>query len=562
MTEVLLARLDDINASVAGAIATVSNVGTVGVGIFKQKTGTDAEFYKINPASSKISFALVGTDRIDVNVVEANLTIGNLSGQLGFARIGPVATDRLLGRDTAGSGAAEEIAVSGGIEFTGAGGIQTSAFTGDVTKSAGGTALTIPNNTVTYAKMQDVSAASRVLGRGSAAGAGDPQELTLGASLVMNGTVIERAALTGDVTAAQNGNATTIASNAVTNTQLADMAQGTVKGRAAGAGTGDPTDLTQAQAQVVLGFYPYETTPGGRLTLTSGTPVTISGVSAATSIYYAPHKHGFVSIYDGTNWASIEFSELTLALDADSGHTGYHQSGKNFDLFLYVDSGTLRLASGPAWTNDTTRADAIGRKNGKWTNNASITLRFGSASGNTVTAAANTALYVGTFRASANGQTDDSSSKRFLWNTYHRVPRFCRNAAETSNGYAYTTATIRQANANTANQFEYVRGLAEDMVEARIQASAQNTNAGVVVTVGVGLDSTTAFATGFHSPIQYLAVANMNFAVFGTWQGCPDIGYHYNAWLEWSQAVGATTWTGDFGDATLFQSGIMGTVWA
>lgn len=45
---------------------------------------------------------------------------------------------------------------------------------------------------------------------------------------------------------------TTLADGAVTNTKLADMAQGTVKGRAAGAGTGDPQDLTPDQASAIL----------------------------------------------------------------------------------------------------------------------------------------------------------------------------------------------------------------------------------------------------------------------------------------------------------------------
>lgn len=177
MTEVLLARLDDITAAAAGAIATASNVGTVGTGVFKQKTGTDAEFYKINPASTKVSFALVGTDRIDVDVVEANLSIANQGGVLAFTRISPVATDRLLGRDTAGAGAAEEIAATGGIEFTGAGAIQRSALTGDVTASAGSGATTIPNNTVTNAKMADMVQAT-IKGRQAAAGTGDPEDLT------------------------------------------------------------------------------------------------------------------------------------------------------------------------------------------------------------------------------------------------------------------------------------------------------------------------------------------------------------------------------------------------
>jgi hypothetical protein len=49
---------------------------------------------------------------------------------------------------------------------------------GDITVSSSGTVMSIDNNTVTYAKMQDVSATSRVLGR-KTAGAGDPEELTL-----------------------------------------------------------------------------------------------------------------------------------------------------------------------------------------------------------------------------------------------------------------------------------------------------------------------------------------------------------------------------------------------
>lgn len=60
-----------------------------------------------------------------------------------FAKMQNITTDRILGRDTAASGDVEELTVGGGIEFTGSGGIQTSAFTGDATKTSGGTALTL-----------------------------------------------------------------------------------------------------------------------------------------------------------------------------------------------------------------------------------------------------------------------------------------------------------------------------------------------------------------------------------------------------------------------------------
>jgi hypothetical protein len=43
-----------------------------------------------------------------------------------------------------------------------------------------------------------------------------------------------------------------VASDAVTNAKLANMAESTIKGRAAGAGTGDPTDLTASEVRTLL----------------------------------------------------------------------------------------------------------------------------------------------------------------------------------------------------------------------------------------------------------------------------------------------------------------------
>jgi hypothetical protein len=148
-------------------------------------------------------------------------------------------------------------------------GDQTISLTGDVTGSGTGSfAATIANDAVTYAKIQNVSAASKLLGRGSAAGAGDVEEITIGSGLSLSGTTLtasgggggapttaeylvktadatltaervvgdstsvvanwttggqvsfERAALTGDVTASANNNATTIANGVVSTAKL------------------------------------------------------------------------------------------------------------------------------------------------------------------------------------------------------------------------------------------------------------------------------------------------------------------------------------------------------
>lgn len=62
---------------------------------------------------------------------------------LGFGTLTPtaslagIATDRLIGRDTAGTGAAEEIAVGGGLEFTGASAIRRAALSGVIEAAAG-----------------------------------------------------------------------------------------------------------------------------------------------------------------------------------------------------------------------------------------------------------------------------------------------------------------------------------------------------------------------------------------------------------------------------------------
>lgn len=100
------------------------------------------------------------------------------AGAINFARMANLGTDRLIGRDTAGTGDPESLTVSGGVEFSGAGGIQRSALTGDVTAPAGSTTTTIAkldgawstvSTTLTTGTAQPLSIADAVMA-GKAAG--------------------------------------------------------------------------------------------------------------------------------------------------------------------------------------------------------------------------------------------------------------------------------------------------------------------------------------------------------------------------------------------------------
>lgn len=89
-------------------------------------------------------------------------------------------------------------------------GDQTITLTGDVTGTGTGSfAATIANDSVTYAKIQNVSGASLLLGRGAGAGGGDVQEITLGTNLSMAGSTLNAAVASGSVTSVNADGGTT-----------------------------------------------------------------------------------------------------------------------------------------------------------------------------------------------------------------------------------------------------------------------------------------------------------------------------------------------------------------
>lgn len=289
--------------------------------------------------------------------------------------------------------------------------------------------------------------------------------------------------------------------------------------------------------------------PGGRVSISTGTPVPTSDVTAATTVYYTPYKHNFVQLYDGMGWANHTFSEMSQATSDATKSPAAVANNSNYDVFVWNDAGTLRATRGPAWTSDTARGTGAGtteltRVDGRWVNAVSITNG----------PAAQRGLYVGTIRSNGSAQINDSLALRHVWNTYNRVARPMQ-VIEATNTWTYSTAAFRQANGATTNQLDMVRGLNEDAVVARVQAFASNSTATERgVAVGIGLDSTTVFSgvSGF------ISVAGNAKAISGAaYTGLPGLGRHFLAWLERGDGTDVQTWYGDNGGAML-QSGIQG----
>jgi hypothetical protein len=223
-------------------------------------------------------------------------------------------------------------------------------------------------------------------------------------------------------------------------------------------------EVAAIEAALGIGFttpYPCE----GRLTLSTGVPVTTADVLAATTLYYTPYNGNRFASYVSGKWQLATFAELSLSLAGLAANT-------NYDVFVYLAAGVPTLIT-YSWTSSgagtSTRNHPIVLQDGVWVRNAAAHLR-----------------YLGTIRITGTiGQCEDSVTKRFVWNTYNQtLSEFNKTI---TGGHTYETATWRSWNANDTARVEWVCGQIADLlavvestqrVQGSVSAMLDATNAG------------------------------------------------------------------------------------
>jgi len=142
-----------------GETNTASNVGTSGVGIFKQKTGVDLEFKKINAGSNKITVTDdTDNSELDIDIAQVNLSV-TASQVSDFDT--EVSSNADVSANTSARHAATTVADTDRIDLS---------LTGQQISAD------INANSVTYSLIQQVSATDKLLGRVSAL-AGNIEEI-------------------------------------------------------------------------------------------------------------------------------------------------------------------------------------------------------------------------------------------------------------------------------------------------------------------------------------------------------------------------------------------------
>lgn len=297
-------------------------------------------------------------------------------------------------------------------------------------------------------------------------------------------------------------------------------------------------------------------TPRGRLTLVTATPVLTSNQTGKTTVYFTPYQGNTIMLPDANgDWSITEFSEVSQALSDNTKSPAAATTSSLYDIFGWLDGTTFRATRGPAWTSGTARGSGAGTTeleylDGVLVNANAISNGPGENLGvylGTIATDGSTQLSMNMVPSSASG---GSNNRLDVFNYYNRIP-FSAISRDSDDSWNYTTATLRAANGSNSNRITFVVGVDEDVLSSRYQAVPNPSIKDTLVMCGVGLDSTSALATACSPGIATVGDTGHHNTITAIWSGHSGIGQHYVQALEYSQAVGITGWIGDNGGSIM-----------
>lgn len=273
--------------------------------------------------------------------------------------------------------------------------------------------------------------------------------------------------------------------------------------------------------------------PQGRLTLTSNTPVMTTTASAFTTIRYTPYLGTLVPVWNGRSFDMLdivsELNNVTTATAVGFAGPAAVTTNSNYDLFVW---GNGILTRGPAWSSDTARGTGAGttelvRVKGVLVNAYAITNGPPAQRG----------TYVGTVRSNGSSQIDfifgasaSGGTAGFfgVWNMYNRVNASSITQDSTAS-WAYSTASWRAADNSSAMRCSFILGVNEEPIVADYRCGMSTSSSGGQV--GVGLDSTTALASGASS--AWSGVSGATTSASALYAGYGGLGFHYASAIEY-----------------------------
>lgn len=290
--------------------------------------------------------------------------------------------------------------------------------------------------------------------------------------------------------------------------------------------------------------------PSGRLTLTSATPVLLSTVSAAGTVFWTPYNGSLMWFYDGTRWYPKVCAELSNVLaNSSTGNAGPAATvaASNYDLFVWDNGGSSTNPAGTCtstraavWTNNTTRANGLTLQDGIYLNTSSIT-NGPAASRGTYVGSIHTDSGSGNVSFTFGGSASGGTAASFGVDNYYNKVLTTTNVTDSGASYTYTAVAFRQARASAGNQGSFMVGVRGQSVVASYGAVMNLAGAVfAVVKWCVGLDSTTTCLTVVNQGETNVATPTTA-AGTNSVAAQPSIGFHVLSANELSDPINANT---------------------